>query len=755
MPARPRPDLHRLNPAAIAAGVRRALAVEGRYGHGFLWIPVAMAAGAATWFGLDRDIALWPVILLFACLAGGCLFLAGAPAWRFLLILACGFLVGVMAAAVETHRHATILLDGPVTTRIEGIVASRDVDDRGRWRYTVRLTGTDDPEIGRPPERVRLLARSRHDPVGVGWGISGLARLQPPSGPALPGAYDFAFNAYFQGLGAYGFFMGRPEHAGADDPGVKTDLAATLARFREQIAFRIRDVLPGDAGAFASALTVADRRAMSPAAVEALRGSGLAHVLAISGLHMALVAGTVFFALRTGLSLFPTVAQAFPVKKLAALISLLVATAYLLISGGSVSTQRAWLMLAIVLIAVMVDRPALTLRNVALAAIGIILLSPSAVVGPGFQMSFAATAALVAAYAGWRQRGRAAQGSGRASTGGWVGLVLTFFIGLAVTSLVAGLATAPFAVHHFHRVAAYGLLANLAAMPIVTLVVMPAGLVSVLAMPLGLEFWPLQLMGVGLDGVLFVARTVQELGGHVTIGRLPDVAFVLMIAGFLILVLMRSWLRLVGLPVIAVALAAFFVLPARGDPELLISEDGRLVALVDAESLATNRSRPSTFLFDQWRRALRRNAHVKPDGIAVEGEGAAIPASIWTFGQRGSGEAVPFRCVKDAICVGQTGSGVIIALVDDLALLGTACDRAGIVITHRAIAMPACRSGALLITGRMLRQTGGVEIYPSDTGDEPRIVTALGQSERPWTVHRSYDWRRRSFGFDRPDWAKP
>lgn len=749
----------RSRPAMVEASIRRALDLEARFGHGFLWIPVAMAFGAAIWFATDQDIALWALAVAFVPVAAGTAFLSGFPFARYGGLLVCAGLVGMIAAVIETQRHATTLLDSPVTTRIAGTVVARDIDDRGRWRYTIALSETDDPVIGRPPERVRLLARSRHEPVGVGQGITGLARLQPPSGPALPGLYDFAFNAYFQGLGAFGFFYGRPDRLIDTGPAETTSLtrrfAMAQARFREQIAFRIRDALPGDIGAFASALTVADRRAMSPASVEALRASGLAHVLAISGLHMALVAGTVFFALRTGLSLFPSFAQRFAVKKVAAAISLLVATAYLLISGASVSTQRAWLMLAIVLVAVMVDRPALTLRNVALAAICIILLTPSAVVGPGFQMSFAATAALIAAYAVWRRGERALRSDPAGWGGGVLRFVALFFVGLAMTSLVAGLATAPFATFHFHRVASYGLIANLAAMPLVSLVVMPAGLVSVLAMPLGLEYWPLQLMGLGLEGVLFVATFVQNLGGHLITGRLPGLAFVLLTAGFLILVLLRSWLRLIGLPVIAVAFGFIFTTPTGGSPELLVSEDGRIVALVGGTSLASNRSRPSSFIFQQWQRALRRETHVRPGAIDPVSDAASLLSSDWDIAIGTPSEEEMFRCLKDVVCLGTTASGQRVAVVTDLMVLGAACDWADIVITSRSIDMEACRSGALLITGRMLRQTGALEISASSEGRRLHVESAIRSGNRPWTVHRSYDWRRRSFVFDRPDWVNP
>ena len=389
---------------AVAAAIRE----EDRYGHGFLWVPVGLAIGASIWFAAARELALWPVGLLFLAFAALFVFSAGHPARRFASLLVCALLAGLFAAAWETWRHSTILLDSGVATNIVGTVLTRDVDDQGRWRYTIVLEETRDPHIRRPPERVRILARGQHKPIRIGDRISGLARLQPPSGPVLPGTFDFGFNAYFRDLGAFGFFLGPPQRVAAGEGAAAGTAWASpalwLAQLRETIAVRIRAALPGEAGAFASALAVADRRSMSANTVESLRASGLAHVLAISGLHMALVAGTVFVAMRFGFGLFPGFAQAFAVKKLAAVTALLVATFYLLISGASVSTQRAWLMLAIMLCAVLIDRPALTLRNVALAAICIILVTPSAVTGPGFQMSFAATAALVAAYSWWRRQ---------------------------------------------------------------------------------------------------------------------------------------------------------------------------------------------------------------------------------------------------------------------------------------------------------------------------------------------------------------
>jgi competence protein ComEC len=815
----------RRTPSLLVGQGQAALQEEARFGHGFLWLPVAFGLGAAFWQSLAVDVPTGGMVLaLMAALA--CLAWTGndRPAVRLGLALLIMALLGVAASILEAHRHDTILLDSPVTTRITGTVEAREIDTRGHWRYVVAVTKTSDPELGRPPAKVRLLSRSAHEPVPIGAVITGVARLAPPSGPALPGGYDFAFNSYFSGIGAFGFFYGAPQAAPA---GMVTDrwteTQRSLRRFRDGIAGRIRAVLPGEAGAIAAALTVADRRGISDETVEALRITGLAHILAISGLHMALAAGSMMVTIRALFSLSPVLVERYAVKKIAALAALATATSYLLISGGAVSAQRAFIMLAVMLTAVLLDRPALTLRNVAIAALVILVLQPSAVSSPGFQMSFAATAALIAVYAAWSRR-RSQRGQSTASRLAQAVPVLgvlrrgaLFVIGLAATSLIAGLATGIFSAHHFHRVSGYGLLANVAAMPLVTFIVMPAGLVALLAMPFGAENLPLTLMGRGIDGVVAVAHRVAELGGDVATGQLAFAHTALMTAGLLVFVFMRTRLRYLG--VIALALGATLALRHEPRaPDLLIAEDGLLVALVTRDHMASNRTRPSAFIFDQWADALRRNVHLGPDmqddptladapaaeGMEAEGTDGEVQAPpgervVLTAAQRrhfaatvadhgASADPGRFVCQRRDWCVAHFAAGRAVIMVENPAYIGMACDLAAIVVTPRNLTLTQCRSGALLFTARSLRRTGAVAIrtapmepapIPSDTPapsmvaralppmaasaagplpassqnathgrwSEPilRIETALGSVARPWTRHRTYDWRSRRY----------
>ncbi|MEM6464444.1 MAG: ComEC/Rec2 family competence protein [Pseudomonadota bacterium] len=725
-----------------------AIRKEREGAQAILLLPVAMASGAALWFSTDET----PSIGLLCCaflVAVACRAFVSSGRLSLATTLSAGLLGGMIAADFETRRAGTILLDSPLTTHIQGEVVSRDIDFRDRWRYTIDVITTADPEIRRPPKRVRLVARSKHEPIDIGGDIAGTARLQPPSGPALPGSFDFSFHAYFQGIGAHGFFYGAPQAMPAsenpeDEPALRT-IARELERLREAVSSRVRDVLPGDAGALASALTVADRRAIDPATVEALRASGLAHILAISGLHMALVAGTFFFLVRAGFSLFPAVTQRLPVKKVAAAGALLIAAFYLVISGASVATQRAFIMLAIVLCAVLLDKRALTMRNVALAAIAIMLITPSAVVGPGFQMSFAATAALVAVYVMWDQRRFAGTGAEHNAVLDGVRLILVFFTGLALTSLVAGIATAPFSIYHFNRIASYGLLANLAAMPIVTFVVMPFGLFAMLTMPFGLERWPLVIMGEGLDAVVAVARFVEGLGGVVVVGRIGAHALIVLIAGFVLFVLARTWLRAIGLLIVALALSFILFSDPGRLPEIVIAEDGEMVGLVLPDRIATNRKRPPKFIFEQWQRAYAIAGHASPGSLDLpDNTLTGSQALNLVFNHLDGGEP-GFSCLPDRACAAVTQTGRRIIVVEDLVLIGAACDDADIVVTSKRITMSQCLSGTPLITGRTLRTSGALEIDFDGPADDIVIRSAEGGIYRAWTKHRYYDWRTRSF----------
>ncbi|PTM95082.1 ComEC/Rec2 family competence protein [Mycoplana dimorpha] len=788
--------LVRVRPGARSS-VSAAWQSERDHGIGLLFVPVFMGCGSWAWFELDREpslLALMAVVLV----SGG-----GAWVWRhrrdlpgYTTRAVFLFVLGMVLAAFESHRLSTLMLDRPVTTTIDGRVLSREADDRGRIRYRIEVRSTLDPALRRPPETVNLLARGDHAPIAIGEGITGRARLNPPSGPALPGLNDFAFDAYVAGTGAIGFFYGAPTRRELDDAGAGQAWPAVVARiiagWRAALTEHIRARIGGDAGAIAAALITGEQRGISPGTMEALRQAGLAHILAISGLNMVLAAGTLLVGARLLLSIVPGVAERFPVKKIAAVGGLITVTLYILISGGAVSAIRSWLMIVVMLIAVLFDRAAISRRNIALSAIVILAVTPSTVTGPGFQMSYAATLGLVAGYAIWRDRPvsrRPAAIGGRRLFGAFS----SFLGGLLLSSLIGGVATLVYSIGHFHRIPAYGLAGNLLAMPIISILVMPMAVIAMLLMPLGLDGLPLAVMGRAISWMIEMATWVSGWGGEVTTGRLPPIAFAFIAVGGGLACLFRTRLALIALlPIVGGAALSYLAQPATS-PQLLISEDGRFVAMLADGQAASNRTRPPDFLYDQWRRALRVDVHRPPvfleanDDRRVRKAPAAetsesqsdtpqrriqlsrtgeprpptgAPAASLAFTAQEPGELQAalsasagekrFVCRRKQWCAAVTSAGWRVVTLDDPAYLGIACDSADFVVAPQFINRNSCRSGARLITAATLRRTGALEIAPGKADGPPdgtgyRITKAVDTLDRPWARHRLYDWRTDSF----------
>ncbi len=388
------------------AGLALLLREEEDRGGAFLWAPVFFGMGILLYFALPRE----PLVFAFPAAAT----IAAITALRSLrtgltyrismvVLLVAG---GVVTAQTHVQWKATPMLSTGTVADIDALIVRIEERANGSARYTLAidngpasLTGRG---IDRLPNRIRLTARKAMLDAEIGDRLTGTARVGPPPAPVMPGGYDFAFHAWFDGLGGSGFFLGAPRLVAGSAAGW------SIESIRHGIAGTIRTALPGEAGGIAVALIVGDRSGIPEEVSEALRRSGLAHILAISGLHMTLIAGTVLVGARVFFAAIPGLALQYPVKKWAAGAALVAATLYLSISGGGVSARRAYIMIAIMLLAVLADRRALTMRNVAIAAFAVLLLSPQAILSPGFQMSFAAVAALIAMFEIARERRSAA-----------------------------------------------------------------------------------------------------------------------------------------------------------------------------------------------------------------------------------------------------------------------------------------------------------------------------------------------------------
>lgn len=735
----------RLSRNALDRTWRATLRREAGLGTPFLFLPVGLILGASIYFCLPIEPALWSVPLALCVLVLLLFMSRDRPgAWRHAVILGAVTIAGMALAQAQAHLTATPVLGSDITTRMTGRILAIEERANGRTRYTIEVVKTERPRLRYAPEIVRATAAGAPDGFSIGGGIHGVVRLTSPSGPAHPGGYDFAFHSFFDSVGAYGFFLGKPISAKIDtETGMARAAALGLERLRQRIGREIRRIAPGRSGAVSTALITGNKAGIPEEVNEALRVSGLAHILSISGLHMALVAATMMATLRLAFALFPGWSSRHPVKKYAAAGALTATAFYLFMAGAGVATQRSFVMLAIMLLALTFDRSAVTLRNLALAAIAVVAFAPHEVSGPGFQMSFAATAALIAVYLGWQDWSRRHE----RSSAGWqeTGLVISgmkmifrYALGIAVTSLVAGLATGIFAAYHFGRVAPYGLLGNLLAMPVVTLLVMPLAVAAVIVMPFGLHVYPFKAMAWAVDLVVGIAEWVAGLSPAVNVGQMPKAALLGFSAALVVLCLPSTWLRWLSLPLFA---ASVFLWRADTPPLAIISEDARQFAVIEpareGTRLHVNRARPNAFTLEQWMDAYRGTEIVKPDAsdrMRCEGKLCIALAD----GSRGSSRiAYVNAAAEDLPPVGALSARELCAGND-------------MVIFAKAPSLQSCANGTPILSAQMLALNGAAEIRQNGKKDGLLIRQALPDPVRPWLDHRRYSRAARNLGEWKP-----
>ncbi len=444
-----------------------------------LWLPVFFAVGIGIYFALPFEPPLWLGVSVVAGAA-----VIGRLAHRHPGLLVAMIALGALSSGFTVVQWRTFQVAAPVLTDRLGavsvtgrvVVAERLLRGRRVTLERLRISVLPPPET---PERVRIRLNGAQPDFRPGDWITVRASLAPPPPPAAPGAFDFQRHSYFKRIGAVGFSFGPAKIIrSAYEDGVASP-SLYIANLRHDISTWIRQHLQGDTGALATALMTGERGGIPADVMQNMRDSGLAHLLAISGLHIGLVAGILFFTFRAVLALIGPLVLRYPIKKWAAAVSIAGALFYALIAGATVPSQRAFLMIALVLTAVVLDRQGLSMRMVAWAAVIVLLLQPESLLGPSFQLSFAAVAALIAAYEViTHHRRRRERGPS------WWGRRLGWYLGgIAITTLIAGLATGPFAIYHFNRFADYSLAANMAAVPLTALWIMPWAVAAFLLMP--------------------------------------------------------------------------------------------------------------------------------------------------------------------------------------------------------------------------------------------------------------------------------
>ncbi len=675
-----------------------------------LWAPVSLGTGIAAYFALPSEPA-------FSASAGALAGAAGlliAARVRFPHLVYVAFTLFLMALGFLLAQGRTMSVGGPMLdrqvnfARVEGRVQDISVadDDSGKGRRKVildqLLIEKMTPE--QTPKEVRLSSYHIPGDVRPGERIAVLARLMPPTGPVAPGGFDYRRQAFFEGIGANGFTMGKFEHLG----GVPTG-GVWFNTLRQWISERISAQMPHPQSAVATALLAGERSSIPDDVNNDLRDSGLYHLLSISGLHVAIVCGVVFFVVRFGFALIPFIALRLPIKKMAAVAALGAGLFYCLLAGMPVPAQRSILMTGLVLVAVMLDRTALSLRTIALAAFFVLTLRPEALVGASFQLSFAAVLAMVAFY---ESAGRRLVVQGRDT--GWFTRIALYFAGIFITTILVSFATLPPVLHHFGRLQIFGVIANAAAIPLTSFIVMPAGMAALLAMPLGFEGPFLTLVDWGVEATLWVAHEVAAMP-HAAM-MLPSISLGWYLAGcmgYLWLCLWQGAWRWAGVPVM-VAATVLGMFSAR--PVLMIDAEGKGIAVHGGGQTAYIGKAPTKYTRENWASLW--------GGTEVAGK--PLKTGMWQSGD------VAISCDDWACRVTQKGRSL--SILRDPAAMRDECMWASTVVAlNRAVTRRNC--GADLYLFWDVRDGGGLAVYAD--GDTWRVTGMVpSDAQRPWTLKR-------------------
>ena len=673
---------------------------------------MTFGCGAAVYFALPREPKTWVALVGLAIAAA---LLTGASRWSrgrpmtVALVLAASAIGGFGAAKLRTLQvTAPVASASAHPERLEGWVVDVANPGQGGQRLFIAPARIGDWPAEATPDRVRVTLRGGYVPA-PGEAISLLAVINAPPPPASPGAYDFARDAFFESIGGVGFALGPPATWDAPvQPPWRLAATMRINALRWSLTRRIVDTLGVRTGGLAAAMTTGHEAFIPKAQVDDLRAAGLAHIISISGLHMAIVGGFVFAIVRFVIAAWPWLALRVPGKKVAAALGLLAVLSYLVLSGRPPPAERAAITAAVAFLAMLVDRQAISLHALALAAMVVLLLQPEAVIEPGFQMSFAATAALVALAEVWPRPVREintpwpmrlVQGLGTWTAAG------------VAASFVAGVATAPFAMQHFNRIATWGLVSNMVTEPISGFLMMPGLALGALLTPFGLGGPPLQVAGFAIDLLNRVAHMAASAPrALIIVASGPDWTLPAAFLGLLWLCLWKGPLRWAGLPLaLAVSLA-----PKPPTPDAWASADGAAVAIRSARDAILFRPDVKLFGAELW---ARRRGLVPLE--TEERRDAVFDCDHWSCAP---GPAATVRLaaawnVRRPLKPGR---------LEDL------CRSAEVVVLRNDFRPESC-AAPLVLTGADFARGGSVELYRQGPGHWRLVWAQDLRGRRPWT----------------------
>lgn len=697
------------SPAALPGLARVSLTAQSdRWG---LWSSVFFGLGCAAYFALPGEPL--PIVAVGALVSAAGLVVAGMR-WPGRRVAALALiLLAFLMSGFGVAKLRSLAVSGPVApalsgpTEVEGWVVDIASPGQSGGRLILAPTRIEGLSGVQTPTRVRLTLREGVALPPPGEAVRLVALVNPPPPPASPGSYDFARDAYFESIGGVGFALAAPQLIEPPAPPPRRlALEMWINAQRWALAERIVQIMGPETGGLAAAMVTGHQAAIPEAQIEDMRGSGLAHLISISGLHMAIVGGFVFAAVRFGVAAWPWLALRVSSKKVAALAGLAAVGAYLVVSGAPAPAERAAITASVAFAAVIFDRRAISLHGLGIAALIVLLIHPEAVTEPGFQMSFAATAALVALAEAWPRpiREISAPWPIRAiQTAG------TWLMASLAASFVAGMATGPFALQHFNRMATFGLAANLAASPISTFLMMPALAIGAALAPLGLGEAPLTVAGWGIAAITAIADLAANApGAGLLVASAPNWALPAAFLGIIWMCVWRGWVRWIGLPfALAVSLA-----PRPVTPDLWIAADGAQVAVRSGDAAVLMRPDVKRFGAERW--AQRHGLIASAD----EGPRDALYAcDRWT-------------------CRPTANSPAPVAAywsrrAPDPETLATLCAQAEVVIVRPQVQPWAC-PGVVVLSGQDFARGGALELTRTSDG-WLALWTQDQRGRRPWS----------------------
>ena len=676
----------------------------------FLWVPVASGAGVVLYFNAAQEPSLWAMLAVSLALVSVAYAARAKRAVCFTLIGLAAIALGFVSGQLRTWRVMTPMVDRLRIVELTGYIEEMDIRREGA-RFLLRVASAEGLSAQETPYRVRLTMRQAPS-VEAGNFVALKARLLPPARAVLPGGYDFARDAFFARIGAVGSTLGRIEALSPPDPpDVMLGFMMAVDRARNALAQRVDHVIGGDAGAIAAAMVTGKRDRLSEGTRELIREAGIFHIITISGVQMTLVAGIFFWIFRRSLALSTTLALHYPIKKWAASAAILGAIFYDITTGSRVGTERALFMTLIVFAAVLVDRQALTMRNLALAALIVIVLEPEAILGVSFQLSFAAVAALVAVY---EARLRALAASRQAvgvpllNQRGWRGmagwLAQTSRHGLGATlfaTFCATAATASFMAFHFHELSPYVLIGNPLTLAIIEFFAVPGALLGAALYPLGLDAPVWHYVGLGIELVLWAARHIAAApGSTLHLGSFAPWSIVFLAMAVLSMVIWRTAVfRATAVPLLMLGLLGANM-GMKVDVAIAPSGEGVAARTADGHFLLLGK-KLNAFSGEQWLRA---------DGDARQPIDAHGKTACDASG-----------------CVAILADGRAVSLVLKPEAFAEDCDRAAIIVTPLQ-APRGCHAGQVF-DRRSLAQTGAVALDLAGGIQTARMT----DEDRPWS----------------------